>query len=62
LESRWIDYRAGKIRGGPVYKVRFLDHLGNEHEAYLRVNLFAGVYFEEDNIITFNQLKSDKEK
>lgn len=60
LESSWIDLRPNKIRGGPVYKVRFLDRLGNEHKAYLCVNLLGGVRFEEDHIVKLNQSKLDK--
>ena len=56
LESRWTDFRPGKLRGGPVYKVHFLDRLGNKHQAYLRVNLLAGAHFEEDHIVELNPL------
>jgi hypothetical protein len=53
MSAAWAPFGPGWFGGNRerIYLVRFYDHDGNEHEAYVRTSMWAGVYFTEDHVV-----------
>jgi len=56
LDSKWSPFGPGWFGEGSnrIYKVRYLDRDGNEHESHCKT-MKAAVYFTEDRIVKFAQ-------
>lgn len=52
LESTWTPFGRGWFgeRGDRIYRVRYLDINGNEHNASCKTSMWSGVYWTEDYI------------
>ena len=52
-ESRWSPFGPGWFgaRSERLYRVRYVDRDGAEHEADCKTSMWTGVYFTEDRII-----------
>jgi hypothetical protein len=53
IVATWAPFGPGWLGGNKerIYRVRYLDHDGNVHEAYARTSMWTGVYFTEDQVI-----------
>ncbi len=52
-ERHWDPFGPGWFgtKGSRIYKVRYADAHGDEHEAYLKTSMLSGVYITEDRVI-----------
>jgi hypothetical protein len=68
--KKYVESRGGKLLvakwqlGGPgsagttgerFYSVRYRDRDGDEHHAYCKTSMLAGVYFTQDSLLTRNE-------
>lgn len=52
LEIKWAPFGPWAFgEHSRVYKIRYLDKDGCEHQAYAKTSLMSGVFFSEDRII-----------
>jgi hypothetical protein len=57
LSAGWAPFGKGWFgeKSDRIYEVRYLDRDGNEHAATCKTSLFTGVYFTEDQIVSYRQ-------
>ena len=61
IAADWAPFGPGWFgeKNDRIYQVRFLDHDGNEHEAYAKTSMWTGVYLTEDRIIRYRSAPVD---
>ena len=57
LSKEWQPFGKGWLGANNerIYKIRYLDKDGNEHEAFVKTSAFSGVYFADDKIVKYAQ-------
>jgi hypothetical protein len=62
--ATWAPFGPGWFGGAKerIYFVRYFDFEGNEHEAYVRTSMWAGVYFTEDQVVHYVKPPLDVEE
>ena len=55
LDSSWAPFGPGWFgeKSDRIYRVRYLDQDGNEHEAHAKTSMWTGVYFTDDQIVQY---------
>ena len=55
IEKNWSPFGKGWFGSEKhrLYEIRYYDADGNEHQATCKTNMLAGVYFTEDNIVSY---------
>ena len=55
ISKEWSPFGKGWLgdQSDRIYKVRYFDKDGHEHEAFVKTSMFSGVYFTEDTIINY---------
>ena len=55
MSASWRSFGPGWFGGAKerIYFIRYYDFENNEHEAYVRTSMWAGVYFTEDQIVQY---------
>ena len=55
IDKRWSPFGKGWFGSEKhrLYEIHYYDADGNEHEATCKTNMLAGVYFTEDNIVSY---------
>lgn len=63
LSAEWSPFGPGWFgeKNDRIYQVRYLDHDGNEHEAYAKTSMWTGVYLTEDRIVHYAKPPIDPE-
>lgn len=53
VDANWAPFGPGWFgeKSDRIYRVRYLDRDGHEHEAHCKTSLWTGVYFTEDRIV-----------
>lgn len=64
IDASWAPFGPGWFgeKSDRIYQVRYLDHDGNEHEAYAKTSMWTGVYFTEDRIVHYAKRPVDDEE
>jgi len=55
IDKQWSPFGKGWFGSEKhrLYEIRYYDADGNEHQATCKTNMLAGVYFTEDNIVSY---------
>ena len=63
ISADWAPFGPGWFgeKNDRIYQVRYLDHDGNEHEAYAKTSMWTGVYLTEDRIVRYAKTPVDQE-
>ena len=63
IDANWAPFGPGWFgeKNDRIYQVRYLDHDGNEHEAFAKTSMWTGVYLTEDRIVRYAKAPVDQE-
>ena len=64
IPAAWSPFGPGWFgeKNDRIYQVRYLDHDGNEHEAYAKTSMWTGVYLTEDRILRYGSTPVEPEQ